>query len=140
MRNTQLVDKVKVVNAVVPTAGSIGAATATVVDGSAGYDRVMFILSTGAAGTGATMSYKIQSSATSGGTYADVTSAALTALDDTGGSKQYIIDMPVSAAKPYFKVVSTIGTGTFANSSIAVLYRGDSYPVATSYATQLVTL
>ena len=140
MRNTQLGDKVKIVNAVIPTVGAIGASTATVVDGSAGYDRVMFVLSTGAATATATMSYKIQSSATSGGSYTDVSGAALTALDDTGGSKQYIIDMPVASAKPFFFFFSAVGTAAFANSSIAILYRVDSYPVATSYATQLVTL
>lgn len=140
MRNTQLADKVKIVNAVIPTAGAIGASTATVVDGSAGYDRVMFVLSTGAAAATSTMSYKIQSSATSGGSYADVSGAALSALDDTGGSKQYVIDMPVSTAKPFFKVVAAVGTATMANSTIAILYRGDNYPVSTAYATQIVTL
>ena len=48
MRNTQLGDKVKIVNAVVPTAGAVAALTATVVDGT-DFDRVEFVLSTGAA-------------------------------------------------------------------------------------------
>ncbi len=140
MRNTQLSTQIKIVNAVIPTAGSIGAQTATVVD-TTGYDRVMFVLSTGAAATGATLAFKIQSSTTSGGSYADVSSAALTNLAAaSGASKQYVIDMPVQAAKNYLKVVSTVGADTFANGAIAILYRGISYPVSTAYATEIVTL
>lgn len=141
MRNTQLADKVKIVNAVVPTVGAVAAMTATVVDGSAGYDRVMFVLSTGAAAAGATIDFKIQSSATSGGVYADVASAALAQVTAAAGaSKQFVIDMPVADAKPFFKVVGAVGVDTFANSAIAILYKGTNYPVSTAYATQIVTL
>ncbi len=141
MRNTQLADKVKIVNAVVPTAGAVAALTATAVDGSGNYDRVMFVMSTGAAAAGATMTFKIQSSATSGGSYADVTSAALTNLAAaTGANKQFVIDMPIADAKPFFKVVGAVGTDTFANGTIAILYRGLNYPVDTSYAYEIVTL
>lgn len=138
MRNTRLSDKIKVVNAVVPTAGAAAAMTATVVNGT-GFSRCMFVLSTGAAATGATIAYKIQSSATSGGSYADVSGAALTnlaAADDA--SEQFVIDMPVNPAKPFMKVVGTVGTDTFANSSVAILYRGVDYPIASTYASQLV--
>jgi len=140
MRNTQLGDKVKIVNAVIPTAGAVANITATEANGT-GYDRVMFVLSTGAAATGATMTFKIQSSATSGGSLADVSGAALTNLAAaTGASKQFIIDMPVSKTKPFLKVVGAVGTDTFANSTIAILYRGSNYPVSTAYATEIVTL
>jgi hypothetical protein len=139
MRNTRLSDKVKIVNAVIPTVGSAGAMTATVVDGT-GYDRCMFVLTTGAATAGATGTFKIQSSATSGGSYADVTSAALTNLADTDGSKQFVIDMPVNPAKLFMKVVGTTVTQPIANSTIAILYRGKTYPVATSYAGEAVVI
>jgi len=140
MRNTQLGDKIKIVNAVVPTAGSVAAITATVVDGT-GYDRVMFVLSTGAAAVGATLTCKIQSSTATGGAYADVASAALTNLAAaTGASKQYIIDMPVAKAKPFLKIVGAVGTDTLANSAIAILYKGVNYPVSTAYAAEIVTL
>lgn len=140
MRNTRLGDKFKIVNAVVPTAGSVANITATEVNGT-GFDRCMFILSTGAAAAGATLTFKIQSAATTGGALADVTGAALTNLAAaTGASKQYVIDMPVAAAKPFLKVVGAVGTDTFANSAIAILYRGEDYPVATSYAAEIVTL
>ena len=140
MRNTRLGDKIKIVNAVIPTAGAVANLTATEVDGT-GYDRCMFILSTGAAAVGATMTFKIQSSATTGGALADVSGAALSNLAAaTGASKQFVIDMPVASAKPFLKVVGAVGTDTFANGTIAVLYRGEDYPVSTAYATQIVTL
>jgi len=141
MRNTQLGDKVKIVNAVVPSAGAVAAMTAIAVDGSAGFDRVMFVLSTGAAAAGATLDLKITSSATSGGAYADVAGAAITQLAAaTGASKQFVIDMPVADAKPFFKVSGAVAVDTFANSTIAILYKGANYPVSTAYATQIVTL
>ncbi len=140
MRNTQLADKVKIVNAVIPTVGAVAALTATVVDGT-GYNRVAFVVSTGAAAAGAKLNAKIQSSATSGGVYADVADAALTeVLAASGASKQFVIDMPVADAKPFFKVVGAVTVDTFANSAIAVLYRGVNYPVSTAYAAEVVTL
>ena len=139
MRNTRLSDKIKIVNAVIPTVGTAGAMTATVVNGT-GYDRCMFILTTGAATAGATGTFKIQSSATSGGSYADVSGAALTNLADTDGSKQFVIDMPVNSAKAFMKVVGTTVTQPIANSTIAILYRGLAYPVDTAYAGEAVVI
>lgn len=139
MRNTRLSDKIKIVNAVVPSAGAAGTMTAIAVDGT-GYDRVMFILTTGAATSGATGTFKITSSAATGGTYTDVSGAALTNLADTDGSKQFVVDMPVAAAKPFFKVAGTTVTQPIANSTIAILYRGKTYPVATSYAGEAVVI
>lgn len=140
MRNTRLADKVKIVMAVAPTAGAAEAMTATEVD-ARGYGRVMFVMSTGAAGTGATVTPKIQNSATSEGSYADVTSAAFSQITAAAGaSKQYALDIPVDGTRPYYKVVGTIGTQTLANSCVAVLYKGHTYPVATSWATQAITV
>lgn len=139
MRNTQLADKIKIVNAVVPSAGGAGTMTAVAVDGT-GYDRVMFVLSTGAATSGGSGTFKITSSATSSGSYTDVSSAALANLADTDGSKQFVIDMPVSKTKAFFKVAGTTVTQAIANSTIAILYKGTNYPVSTAYAAQIVTL
>lgn len=139
MRNTRLSDKIKVVNAVVPSAGAATGMTAIAVDGT-GFSRVMFILSTGAAATGATIAFKITSSATTGGSYADVSGAALTGLEAaSGASKQFAIDMPVDPAKPFMKVAGTVGTDTFANSVIALLFKGTNYPATSNYA-ELVVL
>ena len=139
MRNTRLSDKIKIVNAVVPSAGGAGAMTAVAVDGT-GFDRVMFVLSTGAATAGGSGTFKITSSATTGGDYTDVAGAALTNLADTDGSKQFVVDMPVAAAKPFFKVAGTTVAQPIANSTIAILYRGKTYPVATSYAGEAVVI
>ena len=139
MRNTRLSDKIKIVNAVVPSAGAAGAMTAIVVDGT-GYDRCMFVLTTGAATAGGSGTFKIQSSATSGGSYADVSGAALTNLADTDGSKQFVVDMPVNSAKAFMKVVGTTVTQPIANSTIAILYRGLAYPVDTAYAGEAVVI
>lgn len=36
--------------------------------------------------------------------------------------------------------VGVVGTDTFANSAVAILYRGTAYPVDTTYCTELITL
>lgn len=140
MRNTRLPDKIKIVKTVVPTVGAAAGMTETEVDGT-GYSRVLWILQTGAAAAGATIDFKIQSATATGGSFSDVTSAVLTQiLAATGASKIFAIDMPVDPAKPFMIPVGVVGTDTFANSAMAILYRGTSYPVDTTYATELVTL
>jgi hypothetical protein len=140
MRNTRLPDKIKIVTTVVPTAGAAAGMTETEVNGT-GYSRVMWLLHTGAAATGATIDFKIQSATSTGGSFADVSSAALTQiLAASGASKVYAIDMPVDPARPFMIPVGVVGTDTFANSAVAILYKGTDYPVATSYLTQIVTL
>jgi hypothetical protein len=101
----------------------------------------MWLVQTGAAATGATIDFKIQSATATGGTFADVASAALTqVLAATGASKVFAIDMPVNPAKPFMIPVGVVGTDTFANSAVAILYRGTAYPVDTTYCTELITL
>lgn len=140
MRNTRLPDKIKIVKTVVPTAGAAAGMTETEVDGS-GYSRIAWVVMTGAAATGATIDFKIQSATSTGGSFADVSGAALTqVLAASGASKIYVIDMPVNPAKPFMIPVGVVGTDTFANSAMAILYRGVSYPVDTAWATEIVTL
>ena len=138
MRNTRLPESIKIAVANIPTATGTALAS-TAVDGT-GFSRITYVLTTGTAGTGATLNMKITESATTGGSYADITSAALTEIADTGGSKTYVIDVPVNSAKPFQKTVLAAAVGTFAASCSAVLYRQVSYPVASTYATQLVTV
>lgn len=140
MRNTRLPDKIKVVTTVVPTVGAIAGMTETEVNGT-GYSRVMWLLHTGAAAANGTIDFKIQSATATGGSFTDVAGAVLTQiLAASGASKVYAIDMPVDPAKPFMIPVGVVGTATFANSAVAILYRGTDYPVATSYLTELVTL
>lgn len=87
MRNTRLPTQIKIVQTVIPTAGAAAGMTETEVNGT-GYSRVMWLVQTGAAATGATIDFKIQSATATGGTFADVASAALTqVLAATGASK-----------------------------------------------------
>ena len=123
-----LLGRTKIVPSIVPTAGAIGTATATVID-CAGFDRVCHVIAIGAAGGASTFDYKVQESAASGGTYSDVADADLTQVAATGASKVYAIDVPVNSAKPYQKAVASVGTATFANAAVAVLYEGSgTYP------------
>lgn len=114
-----------IVPAVVPTAGGVAALTATVVDGT-GFGRACFIIATGAAAAGATIDAKIQESLTSGGAYADhATATDVTQLvAATGASKVVAIDMSINPAKCFMKIVGAVGTDTFANSAICILYGG----------------
>jgi hypothetical protein len=139
MRNTRLGTNVKIVPAVVPSAGSVAALTAVEVDGT-GYNRVLWVLQTGAQAVGGTLSFKIQNAAATGGSFADQTSAALVSLGASAGSKIYTLDAPVDPTRPFMNVVGAVGTDTIANSVIAILYKGSSYPVATTYATQAVVV
>jgi hypothetical protein len=140
MRNSRLPDKIKIVKTVVPSAGAAAGMTEIEVDGS-GYSRVAWVVFTGAAATGATLDFKIQSATATGGSMGDVAGAALTqVLAASGASKVFVIDMPVDPAKPFMIPVGVVGTDTFANSAVAILYRGVSYPVDTAWATQIVTL
>ena len=125
-----LLGRVKVVPAIVPTAGAADAITATEVN-CAGFDRVCYILATGAAGAGATLALKVQEAAATGmADAADITGAALVNLAAaTGASKTFGIDVRVNPAKPFQILVGTVGVQTFANGAVAILYEGSgTYP------------
>jgi hypothetical protein len=140
MRNSRLADKVKIMPTVVPSAGAAAGMTEIEVDGS-GFSRALWVVFTGAAAAGATVDFKVQSATATGGSFSDVTSAALTqVLAASGASKMFGIDMAVDPAKPFMKPVGVVGTDTFANACFCILYRGASYPVATSYLTELIQL
>jgi hypothetical protein len=140
MRNKRLSTSIKVALACVPSAGAATGMTAVEVAG-AGFDRALYILQTGAQATGGTMALKIQEAAATGmGTPADITGGTISNLAASSGSKVYMIDVPVNPAKTFQQIVGTIGTDTIANSIVCILYCGTNYPVATTYATQLVTV
>lgn len=139
MRNTQLAPNIKVVPACVPSAGAVAGLTAVAV-AATGYSRVMYVLQTGAIAATGTLDLKITESATSGGSYTDITSAALTQVTNAGASKVFVIDVPVNSAKPFQKISGAVGTDTAANSIVAILYRNVSTPIDTAYATQYVVV
>lgn len=146
MRLNRLNDKVKIVHAIVPTAGSVASFTATEVN-CTGYNRAMYVLQTGAAGAGnSTMSFKVQEAAATGmAGAADITSAASAGLTKAANaSKIQVYDIPVNPAKPFQIAVGAVGTDTLANAAICILYNRNTsagsgkYPIDTAYATEIV--
>lgn len=126
-----LLQNCKIVPSIVPTAGAATGCTETEID-CTGFDRVCHIIILGAAGaTGSTFDYKVQEAAATGmSNAADITGAALTQVTGTaGGSKIYAIDVRVNPDKPFQQAVGVVGTNTFANGAVAVLYEGSGqYP------------
>ncbi len=118
---------------------SATAITESVID-CRGFDRVCHVINVGTMAATGTLDYQVQESATSGGTYADITGAALDqVLAATGGSKVYAIDVPVNPAKPYQKAVAAHGTANVTSGAIAVLYEGSgAFPKVA--ATQAIIL
>ena len=119
-----------IVPAVIPTAGSVAALTPVEVDGR-GWGRAAFIVATGAAATNGTLDVKVQEAATSGGGLTDHSPAnSITQLlAAMGASKVVLIDFRINPAKPFLKVTGAVGTATFANSVICVLYnKGGTLP------------
>ena len=147
MRNTQLGDKIKVLLAMVPTIGIVGAQTTVEVDGR-GYERALWMLTTGVATSTAKLDFKIRNAVATGmGSDADQAGAVLTQVPDTGGSKVYTIDAPVDPARPFMKPTCTTTTAAMVCGAICILYKGYGgsgaagiYPVATTYATQAVVV
>ncbi len=144
MRNTRLADKVKIMPVVVPSAGAAVGMTELEVD-CTGYSRVMYVLFTGAAAAGATIAFKVGDAATSGGALVDITNAASAGLTAAANaSKVHVYDIAVNPARPFQTATGVVAVDTFANSIIAILYRPVNstiaYPIATTYATELVTV
>jgi hypothetical protein len=121
----------KIVPSIVPTVGSVAGCTETEIN-CTGFDRCLHIIVLGAAGNaGATFDYKVTEAPLTGmANAADITSAALTEVTGTaGGSKVYAIETRVNPAKPFQIAVGVVGTNTFANAAVAVLYQGSgTYP------------
>lgn len=88
--------------------------TGTAVD-TLGYgDDAMLVVDLGAASdTDATLICKLQSSATSGGTYADISGSTLTTLTATDDNKLAQLAVNLKSANRFVKLIGTIaGTGT----------------------------
>ena len=132
-------DETKVVRAVAPSAGGAGTMTAVEVDAN-GYDRCRFIVNVGAATNTGTLDAYVQSATSSGGSFANTTSAALTQIADTGGNTVHAIDIPVNSARPYLKLIIVTTTAAVANSAVAELYRGTRKQNVTTAFTQEVVL
>jgi len=114
----------KVAQSISPLSQGSGGATETAVDGR-GFSRVLHILNVGTMG-GATAKVfaSVWESATSDGTYTKVASSNNTIADSSGASEVYLWDVPVNAAKPYQKLITTAGTSWSEIAAVAVLFGG----------------
>ena len=110
--------------AVVPGTKSTGAITATVVDASGGFDRVLHVIELGSFGTSAGFDAEITESATSGGSYTLIASSGITAVTAADANKVVLIDVPVNNAKPFQKIRSTASTAAIGVSAVALCYSG----------------
>lgn len=97
------------------------ATTATAVD-ARGYSRALWAISVGAMAATAVIDMEVQNSATLAGTYADVTSAALTDITSAGANKAFFIDHAVSGSYPFLKLAGTCRTARATVSAICILY------------------
>lgn len=108
---TQLAPNSKLIQAI-PAQAATATVTGAALDLS-GYDRALVTLNVGTmTGTSPTLDVKVQSSATSGGTYADITGAAFAQVTTTNDVAAYMGEIRINAAKPFLKVISTIAGTT----------------------------
>ena len=106
----QALDKLQLVS-VHPTAARTATGNGTAVDFQV-YDGDLMLILDSAAGTGTTptLDIKVQSSATSGGTYADITGATFTQVINAAGQQAIVISK--DEANRWIRIVYTIGGTT----------------------------
>lgn len=99
--------------------------TGTGVDISA-WDGIAIAVLDSAAGGGTTptLNVKLQDCATVDGTYADITGATFTEVDDTAGGSTQVISFDASAAKAYVRAVGTIAGGGSETFDFGVVFFG----------------
>lgn len=93
-----------------------------------GIGQIILMSNAATAGTTPTLNVKIQESATSGGSYTDVTGAVFAQVDDSPDSTQ-MIAFDFNACKGFIKVIGTIAgtdtpTFTFGVAAVAVCKAG----------------
>jgi hypothetical protein len=89
-----------------------------------GLDEIMFIVRVGTLGTSATLAAKVTECATSGGTYTDITGAAITTITQAspdGSDQNAVISVKIDANRlRYFKLSMTVATATSDAGAIAI--------------------
>lgn len=107
----QLTDRATVVVALAPVSKNAGTTTSSAVD-MTGFGGGALMVSAGVISSSGTVDCKVQSSATSGGSYTDITGAAITQMtqagSDSGTSQLVSFDMP--AGHTHVKTVLVNGT------------------------------
>ena len=104
----------RVVQVVDPDANAAGALTSAEID-VRGYYQALLIVNIGTLGSSATLDCKVQASATSGGSLADITGAAITQQTQGGtdASDSVVVGRILcNGTDPFWKVITTVGTAT----------------------------
>jgi Rieske Fe-S protein len=137
---SRLNERLSIVATIDPASVSAGTAASDVVKMDV-HREVAFILLTGALGTSATVDLKLQASATSGGTYADISGKSITQMVKASNDNDQVTinlrssEMP--AGKAFVKAVATVGTAASIISLVAVA-ENDRFEPAN--ATQLASV
>lgn len=116
-----------------PILRNSGAFTVTYAD-TAGFNRATFLFMYGASDI--TCDAQLQECDTSGGTYVNITGAAITQLSATDDGKMVAIEVNLAGRKRYLKPVTTAGAGTLGVNGCAVilLHQTDSAPTTATEA------
>jgi hypothetical protein len=129
---SRLNERLAIVATIDPSSQAAGAASSTAVKMDI-HREVMFLLQTGTLGTSATVDMKLQSSATSGGTYTDITNKSITQLvkasNDNNQASINIRASEMPAGQPFVKAVVTVGTAASLTSLVG-LAENDRYEPA----------
>ena len=94
--------------------------------------RYGIIMMTGSGAGASTMTFQISKCATSNGTYTIATGASFVSFSSTATvtSRCAMMDIPVDPAKPWMKVVDTVGTATLDGACLCLLYDGShTHPI-----------
>ena len=108
---SQLTDRITIVTVQAPTSTGAGTSTTSGVDLN-GFTACGLWVVLGTMAAGATIDVKAQSSATSGGTYADITDGAIVQLTQAGGSAgdNKKIFVPLVQGQNFVRAHITVGT------------------------------
>jgi len=136
----KLIRNVKPVVGINPIYATTGHATTATEVNATGYSRAMWVVSIGAMDAAAIVEVEVQESTTTSGTFADVTSAALTDVTSAGANKVYLIDHAVTPTKPYLKIAGTCGTARATVAAVCVLYEPNGLARPTHSAGQVISV
>jgi len=105
-KQRQLSNRVSFNQALAPVSKSAGTTTSSAID-LTGYSNASLFVSVGVISSSGTVDCKVQASATSGGSYADITGAAITQATQAGGDSgsSQLVDFEIPAGKPFVKTV-----------------------------------
>jgi len=132
----RLSEQLAIVACIDPDAYGTGAQSSDVID-MRYHRRVMFIVMAGTLGSSATLDFKVQECATSGGTYSDLSGKSITQLTDAGtdDDKQAIVEVAaeeMGAGMRYLKGILTVGTAT-SDAGVIALADVTRYKPANAY-------